>query len=76
MWALAVIGMIASVIGAYYYLRVIQAMYFREASHDASALGLLAAPVSRNFKTMLLVVAALILLLGIWPTLVTDWLHY
>jgi NADH-quinone oxidoreductase subunit N len=31
MWGLAVIGMIASVIGAYYYLRVVKVMFFDEA---------------------------------------------
>jgi NADH-quinone oxidoreductase subunit N len=73
---LVLFALLMAAVSAYYYLRVIQAMYFRDASPDASASGLLAAPVSRNFKTMLLVVAALILLLGIWPTLVTNWLHY
>jgi NADH-quinone oxidoreductase subunit N len=32
MWALAVIGVLTSVIGAYYYIRVIKVMYFDEAA--------------------------------------------
>ena len=31
LWPLAVIGVIASVIGAYYYLRIVKLMYFDEA---------------------------------------------
>jgi len=31
MWPLAIIGVIASVIGAYYYLRIVKLMYFDEA---------------------------------------------
>jgi NADH-quinone oxidoreductase subunit N len=37
MWALAVIGVIASVIGAYYYLRIVKIMFFDDAAAPFSA---------------------------------------
>jgi NADH-quinone oxidoreductase subunit N len=41
LYALAVIGVLASVVGAYYYLRIVKIMYFDEpaalALHDAVA---------------------------------------
>ena len=30
LWALAILGVIASVVGAYYYLRIVKIMYFDE----------------------------------------------
>ncbi|HTP12008.1 MAG TPA: NADH-quinone oxidoreductase subunit N [Bacteroidota bacterium] len=59
---LAVIGVLTSLISAYYYLRVVVLMYFREGSADA--------PVKPSFGSMVAVglAAALILELGIYPS--------
>jgi len=37
MWALAIIGVLTSVIGAYYYLRIIKVMYFDDAEESFDA---------------------------------------
>ncbi len=58
---LAVVAVLFSLIGAYYYLRVVKAMYFDE-PEDASAIE---TPI--GFKTVLSVNGALVLLLGILP---------
>lgn len=73
---LVIFALLMAAVSAYYYLRVIQAMYFKEASTESKADGLLLTPVSASFRNLLILVAVLLLVLGIWPDLVTDWLHY
>ncbi len=61
LWALAVIGVLTSVIGAYYYIRIIKVMYFDqgEAAFDPrpASLSVLAA-VSGLFTTLFFVIPA------------------
>ncbi len=61
---LAVIGLVNSLIGAYYYLRVIVFMYMREPAPGAP----LAVPMRSGYVTSALVIAAvLVLMLGVMP---------
>jgi NADH-quinone oxidoreductase subunit N len=61
---LAVIGLLNSVIGAYYYLRVLVFMYMREPEPGAPV----AKPMSSGYVATALALAALLVLaLGIWP---------
>jgi NADH-quinone oxidoreductase subunit N len=63
---LAIIGVLTSLISAYYYLRLVVMMYFREGDADVEK----AVPV-----TALVAVAAaalLVIVLGIFPSLVVD----
>lgn len=64
---LAVFAVIMSLIGAFYYLRVVKTMYFDEADHDQ--------PVGGNYavKFTLTLNAFLLLLWGIMPQTVIDW---
>jgi NADH-quinone oxidoreductase subunit N len=62
---LAVLMAINSVIGAYYYLRVIVVMYMREPSAEATALGPVPFPVGVNL--VLLVTFAGTILFGVYP---------
>src|ERR1700751_1232206 len=64
---LVVIAAINSVIGAYYYLRVIVAMYFWEPSKDY-----VPTPVAASLATALAVCAVRTLFLGILPSHVLD----
>ena len=57
---LVIFGVLCAAVSVYYYFRVIQAMYFKDGDPQEMAPG----PV---FKGLLVVVAALILLLGIFP---------
>jgi len=59
--ALAVIAVIASLIGAFYYLRVVKVMYFDEPSHEHSVTG------SGISKGVLGLNGLMVLLLGIFP---------
>ncbi len=59
---LALVGVVMSVVSAYYYLRVVVAMYMREPEGEDAW-----APVSPASAFALAVSAALTLLLGVWP---------
>jgi NADH-quinone oxidoreductase subunit N len=62
---LVIIGVICAAISAYYYFRVIIAMYFKQGEPET-------APISGGFKTMLIVTAAIVILLGIFPGLLLQ----
>lgn len=64
---LAIFAVIMSLIGAFYYLRVVKVMYFDAPAHEQ--------PVGGNYavKTLLTVNALLLVLWGIMPQTVIDW---
>ncbi|HEV8244139.1 MAG TPA: NADH-quinone oxidoreductase subunit N [Polyangiaceae bacterium] len=67
---LAVIGLLNSVVGAYYYLKVLVYMYMREPEPGAPV----AKPMSSGLVSAALVIAAvLVLLLGLLPGTTLDW---
>ena len=68
---LVVLAVLCAAISAYYYFRVIQAMYFKE-SNDATVQEW---DVTPAFKILLLITAALIIVLGVKPDLIIDWLY-
>ncbi len=64
LYAVAIIGLLNSLIGAYYYLRVLVYMYFREPAPGAPV----AKPMKSGLVVGALVIAAiLVVLLGILP---------
>jgi NADH-quinone oxidoreductase subunit N len=64
LYALAIIGLLNSVLGAYYYLRVLVFMYMREPEPGAPV----AKPMSSGYVSTALVLAALLVLaLGLLP---------
>jgi NADH-quinone oxidoreductase subunit N len=68
---LIIVAVIFAAVSAYYYFKVIQAMYFKEAS--ASVIDTKdATPV---FKILLILVAALIIVIGIWPDMIVGWIY-
>ncbi len=70
---LAVLGMVNSALGAYYYLRVVVLMYMNEPGEGSSEMP----PLSAEVKTVLGICGAGTLLLGVLPsvvlTLVNNW---
>lgn len=70
---LVILAVICAAISAYYYFKVIQAMYFK-APADDDVHDPIDSPSS--FKWLLLFTAAIIILLGIMPGLIVDWLYY
>ena len=70
--SLAVLMAINSVIGAYYYLRVIVVMYMREPSAEAAAAGPVAFPLGVN--AVLLVTFVGTILFGLYPNPVINFI--
>ena len=69
---LVVLAVLCAAISAYYYFRVIQAMYFKEGNETTTHEW----DITPAFKILLLITAALIVVVGIFPNLVIDWLWY
>lgn len=65
--ALAVVGILTSVIGAYYYIRIIVRMFFQEGSDEISSLNL---NFGRGPVAGVAILAFLVILFGIFPSLV------
>ena len=67
---LAIIGVLASLLSVYYYLRPVVAMYFHSAQENADP----PRPLTSGAVTVALVLAAvLVLILGILPSQYLDW---
>lgn len=66
---LAIFAVLMAAISVYYYFRLIQSMYFKEG--NATALGM-----TSGFKLTLVALAAVTILLGIFPSLITNWLYF
>ena len=69
---LLVFAVVCAAISAYYYFRVIQAMFFKEALGNAQQTW----NVNARFKILLIITALLIIILGIFPSIITEALHY
>ena len=64
---LVIFAVIMAAVSVYYYFRVVQAMYFKEGDGQDMEI----APV---FKGLLVTIALLIILLGVFPSLLLNWL--
>jgi len=67
---LVIIGVLFAAVSAYYYFKVIQAMYFKEGDTVAFA------PVTSSFKYLLLFVGVLVVILGIYPNALLSFLYF
>jgi NADH-quinone oxidoreductase subunit N len=68
MW-LVIVGVLCAAISVYYYFRVIQAMYFKDGDNQE-------VEASPAFKGLLVIMAAIVVLLGIFPQWLIDKLYY
>lgn len=69
---LVIFAVICAAISAIYYFKVIQAIYFKEPVAGVND----NIRISSSYGWLLLLTAALIILLGIMPGLVVDWLYF
>jgi NADH-quinone oxidoreductase subunit N len=69
---LVIFAVLCAAVSAYYYFKVIQAMYFKDASLQPGQ----QFDVTPGFKWLLVLTAALIIIFGIIPGLIIDWLYY
>jgi NADH-quinone oxidoreductase subunit N len=67
---LVIIAVAFAAVSVYYYFRVIQAMYFKEGEAETTGI------ISSGFKTGLILLAVLILLLGVFPSLVLNSFYF
>jgi NADH-quinone oxidoreductase subunit N len=67
---LAIFAVLMAAVSVYYYFRLIQAMYFREGN------GSIAVSPSTGFRYTLVALAAVTIILGIFPNLLTNWLYF
>lgn len=70
---IVIVAVLFAAISAYYYFRIIQAMWFKPLQ-DADVIE--AASVNRSFKILLVISAALIVILGVYPELLIQWLYH
>lgn len=68
MW-LVIFAVLMAAISVYYYFRVIQAMYFKEGEAQAME-------VNASFKWTITIVAALVVILGVYPQLLFSWFYF
>lgn len=66
---LAVFAVLMAAVSVYYYFRLIQAMYFKEGSATV-------VDISAGFKITLVAVAAVTIILGVYPNLLLYWLYF
>jgi NADH-quinone oxidoreductase subunit N len=69
---LIIVAVLFAAISAYYYFRVIQAMYFKE----ATATVIDDAEITIGFKIILVIAAILIIVVGIYPEFVIGWMYH
>lgn len=66
---LVIVAVIFAAISAYYYFRIIQAMYFKKGSPELH-------PFNKGFYLMLVILAAITILIGIFPTIILNWFYF
>jgi NADH-quinone oxidoreductase subunit N len=69
---LVIFAVLCAAISAYYYFRIIQAMYFKD-SDEATVQEW---DITPAFNYMLVITAAVIIVLGVYPNLLLDWLYF
>jgi len=66
---LVIIAVLFAAVSVYYYFRVIQSMYFKDGDAETTE-------IKPAFKISIIILAALIILAGIFPSLVLNWLYF
>jgi len=67
---LVIIAVLFAAVSVYYYFRVIQAMYFKEGNAETTE------TVGVGFKIGLVALAAIVIVIGIWPTALLNWFFF
>jgi NADH-quinone oxidoreductase subunit N len=66
---LVIFAVLMAAVSVYYYFRLIQAMYFKQGENQPIE-------ISGGFKLTIVSVAAITIILGIFPNLLTYWLYF
>jgi NADH-quinone oxidoreductase subunit N len=73
---LVIFAVLMAAISAYYYFKIIQAIFFKDAIAGSSPQSLFSEKIKPTYLYLLYFTAALIILIGLFPTIITNWLHY
>lgn len=68
---IVIAAVLFAAISAYYYFRVIQAIYFKEATQKVIHQNSITMP----FKIVLSIIVALIIIIGIYPEIIIGWMY-
>jgi NADH-quinone oxidoreductase subunit N len=68
---LIILAVLCAAISAYYYFRIIQAMFFKDAGESTQQEW----DINPRFKALLVFTAILIIIIGIYPEMILYWLH-
>ncbi len=66
---LVIFAVLMAAVSVYYYFRVIQAMYFKEGEPQAME-------ISSSFKWIISLVAALVIIIGVYPQILFNWFYF
>ena len=66
---IVIFAVLMAAVSVYYYFRVIQAMYFKEGDADPM-------DITPGFKWTLVVLAAIVIILGVFPDLLLSWYYF
>ena len=66
LYALAIIGVLSSVVAAFYYVRIVKIMYFDEPSEEFER------PIGREIATVIVVAGLFVLLFVVFPSPIVD----
>lgn len=69
---LVILAVLCAAVGVYYYFKVIQAMYFKEPTPGVNE----QMETSKGFKIVLVLIALLLILFGVIPGMLVDWIYY
>jgi NADH-quinone oxidoreductase subunit N len=69
---LVIFAVLCAAVSAYYYFRIIQAMFFKESKEDV----IIADDITPAFKILLVITAIFIIVLGLFPHFLTNWLYF
>ena len=69
---IVIVAVLFAAISAYYYFRIIQAMYFKDSPEEI----IHTRGVTPAFKLLLVITSLLIIVLGIYPELILGWLYH
>jgi len=66
---IVVVAVLFAAVSVYYYFRVIQAMYFKEGNAETEE-------ITPSFKTGMIFVAGLIVLIGVLPSVLLSYFYF
>ena len=69
---LVIFAVLCAAISAYYYFKIIQAMFFKESNATEDHHW----DITPAFKALLVITALLIIIIGLYPGIIIDWLYY